>query len=74
VIAAICSAVHPASARRRAAAFRKPCALNPFKPASSHVSRNQLPKPAAVKGRPHAQQEGEIVRRRARFNFGALRL
>jgi hypothetical protein len=47
-MAAIWLAVQPISARRRAVALRRPCAETSGHPASSHNSRNQLPKPGAV--------------------------
>lgn len=51
---AIWCALHPSSARRRAIAFRRPCALRPLgRPASSQRFLNQLPKLAAdLKGQP----------------------
>src|SRR5262249_2034373 len=45
-------ALHPISARRRAVALRPPCAEMSWHPASSQRSRNQLPKPAGLKGLP----------------------
>src|SRR6266581_3628214 len=45
----ISDALHPASARRRHAALRKPCAAVPLgKPASRQRSPNQFPKLAAL--------------------------
>src|SRR3546814_8102395 len=45
---------HPASARRFAISFRSPCDEHCGRPASSHLSRIQLPKPLAVNGLPYS--------------------
>jgi hypothetical protein len=53
LIALICSSEHPASARRRHIAFRKPCALRPRgSPASRHKAPNQFVKAPGAKGLP----------------------
>src|SRR6516225_7090850 len=52
-MALISCSEHPASASRRQAALRSPCAEQCFgSPASSHHCRNRLPKPAAENGLP----------------------
>src|SRR5262245_46595338 len=53
-MAAISCSVQPASASRRAAAFRSPWAEQWCRFAISHCSRNQFPNPAAVKGLPNS--------------------
>ena len=52
--AMISRSVAPCSASRAPAAFRRPCAAQPFNPASLHQSRNRLPNPSAVKERPRS--------------------
>lgn len=53
-MAAICFSLHPASAKRRQAALRRPWAEQCAKPASSHLSLNQFPKPAWLNGAPRS--------------------
>jgi hypothetical protein len=54
VIDAISCALHPDSARRRAAALRSPCAEQCGSPARSHAFLNQSENPADVNGFPNS--------------------
>jgi hypothetical protein len=55
---------HPACARRRRAALRKPCAAKPFSPASSHQVANHQPKPARCNIAWLQQRRRQLLRRR----------